>query len=76
MSLFLLGYYCPGNAQSPIPPDDENVPWIRPCTVGHFCPTGTGTPQPCDPGTYTTVTHQPECEICPEGFQCKGKTCS
>lgn len=45
-----------------------------PCTISHYCPSGTSTPLPCPAGSYNNVTGQANCTICPEGYYCPEKT--
>jgi hypothetical protein len=60
------GFACPSASFSPAP-----------CSSGHFCPLGSGSPtaNPCAPGTYsilTNLTSQDECTVCPASFYCDG----
>ncbi len=48
-----------------------------PCAQGHYCPSGTPTPNkfPCPPGTFTeysNLTSEGECTRCPPNYYCKG----
>lgn len=42
----------------------------RTCPLGHACPTGTTSPQPCPPGTVGNMTGLGTCNACPGGFHC------
>ncbi|KAH3741464.1 hypothetical protein DPMN_048189, partial [Dreissena polymorpha] len=42
------------------------------CPIGSHCPVGSPSPVMCLPGTYTNVTGQAACAVCPAGFQCVG----
>lgn len=57
------GFYCPGG-------DSVPNPVVTPCPIGLHCPMGSGLPVPCEPGSYTNLTQQSECLICPAGFYC------
>lgn len=67
-TLNYLGYYCSGCAQSAIPSELNGGP----CTIGHYCPEGTGNPKPCEPGTYNLEEQNFECRACEAGYQCNG----
>ena len=54
------GYYCPPGQQSDTPSEYN-------CTLGNYCPQGTGDPIPCDPGYYQDEIRQSECKDCPAG---------
>jgi len=59
------GYYCP---------DDVNIDTPTPvgyeCTLGHYCPPGSTTPQACQPGSYSDSTGLAMCLTCPPGSYC------
>ena len=40
------------------------------CTVGSYCPKGTGFPIPCPDGSYMNTTGASECSTCPIGYYC------
>ena len=40
------------------------------CPVGAYCPSGTGVPKPCSPGTYMNHTQASVCYVCPERYYC------
>jgi hypothetical protein len=43
------------------------------CPVGHYCPQGTGDPQPCPKGSYnngTGLEKEADCLICTAGHYC------
>ncbi|KAM9734328.1 uncharacterized protein ACNS7B_016072 [Menidia menidia] len=61
------GYYCLEGAVTSTPTDGITG---GPCPGGHYCPEGTAQPLPCEPGTYTTVTHATQCELCMPGWYC------
>nr|XP_039248857.1 spore coat protein SP87-like [Styela clava] len=42
------------------------------CPVGHYCPTGSGYPRPCEPGTFSKEVKQASCDDCTPGYQCIG----
>lgn len=45
------------------------------CPAGHFCPSGTGYPVPCPPGTFSTLVGlqaEEQCQPCPAGRYCSG----
>lgn len=51
------------------------VPGNDICPVGHFCPSGTGYPLPCPPGSFSAVTGleaEEQCQPCPAGRYCSG----
>lgn len=60
-------YYCAGNATTASPNDGVTGDV---CPIGHYCPEGTPTAIPCDPGYYTDTTLNSVCEICPAGKYC------
>ena len=57
------GFFCPGG-------DSVSNPPATPCPIGLHCPQGSPQPVPCEPGTYTNLTQQAECLVCPAGFYC------
>ena len=40
------------------------------CPRGHYCPTGSINPIPCQAGTFSSREGANECQICPAGFFC------
>lgn len=40
------------------------------CPIGHYCPTGSSTPQPCSSSTYMNHTGAAACYTCPQGYFC------
>ncbi|KAF0717142.1 hypothetical protein As57867_002460, partial [Aphanomyces stellatus] len=56
------GSFCPGGQQSA----SEHV-----CPGGSSCPQGSIAPVTCAAGTYTNMTGQAVCQICPVGFYCQ-----
>jgi hypothetical protein len=42
------------------------------CYDDHYCPAGTLSMIPCDPGYYTTATGSATCTDCPDGKFCRG----
>ncbi|XP_032305021.1 zonadhesin-like isoform X2 [Coturnix japonica] len=61
------GYYCVSRAQTPTPTDGLSG---APCPLGHFCPLGSRSPEPCPSGSYMPQTHGEKCHACPEGEYC------
>ncbi|PIK35709.1 hypothetical protein BSL78_27465 [Apostichopus japonicus] len=57
------GFYCPPGQSVPNPVE-------YPCPIGLHCPIGSPLPVPCDPGSFTNLTHAAECLECPAGFYC------
>ncbi|PIK41162.1 hypothetical protein BSL78_21986 [Apostichopus japonicus] len=57
------GFYCPPGQSVPNPGE-------YPCPIGLHCPIGSPLPVPCDPGSFTNLTHAAECLECPAGFYC------
>lgn len=41
------------------------------CAQGHYCPGGNAVPIACEAGTYTNLTGQTECSLCPPGYFCE-----
>ncbi|XP_031412728.1 zonadhesin-like isoform X3 [Meleagris gallopavo] len=60
-------YYCVSRAQTPVPTDGLSG---APCPLGHFCPLGSKSPEPCPAGSYMPQTHGEKCHACPEGEYC------
>lgn len=60
-------YYCVSRAQTPTPTDGLSG---APCLLGHFCPPGSRSPEPCPAGSYMPHTHGEKCHACPEGEYC------
>ena len=51
----------------------------RPCPVGHFCPTGTTSPDPCPSGTFANTTGGrmlSDCLDCTPGMYCENQQLS
>ncbi|XP_053729819.1 SCO-spondin isoform X1 [Synchiropus splendidus] len=65
------GYYCLSGASSSTPTDGVTG---GPCPEGHYCPEGSVEPLPCQPGTYTVVTHATRCEPCMAGWHCRSRS--
>ena len=40
------------------------------CTVGHYCPSGSSLPKPCEPGYYMNHSQSTECDPCPTRYFC------
>ena len=40
------------------------------CPIGHYCPRGSTTPLPCQPGTYSPIQQLSKCLTCPAGYYC------
>lgn len=62
------GYYCNHTSTEP----DQYV-----CPAGHYCPTGTGTPNACPEGTFSPIegnNHLDDCLNCTAGYYCQGKS--
>ena len=57
------GFFCPQGQSVPNPTD-------YPCPIGLHCPQGSPLPVPCEPGTFTNLTQEAECLVCPEGYYC------
>ena len=57
------GYYCP-------PGQAVSQPLNFICPVGLHCPVGSEIPLQCPSGSYTNITGESECEICPFGYFC------
>ena len=60
------GYFCSGK-------DSTDKPATKTCTTGHYCPTGSGIPVPCDAGTFnpnTLSTSSAACGSCTAGSYC------
>jgi hypothetical protein len=57
------GYFCEAGSTSKTA--------VR-CYDDHYCPAGTLSMIPCDPGDYTTSTGSDTCEDCPDGKFCRG----
>lgn len=60
-------YYCVSRAQTPTPTDGLSG---APCPLGHFCPLGSRSPEPCPAGSYMPQTQGEKCHACPEGEYC------
>jgi len=60
-------YYCSANATVAVPTDGTtgNV-----CPANYYCPIGSGSPVPCEPGTYTQTTLNEVCLPCTAGYYC------
>ena len=61
------GYYCSSGSSMAQPTDGVTGDV---CPVGSYCPTGSGSPIPCAPGTYTDTTLNAECLTCTAGHYC------
>jgi hypothetical protein len=48
----------------------DPVPRCNVCPKGHYCPTKTQWPIPCDSGYYSSSTGATACTICPAGSAC------
>ncbi|XP_023933458.1 uncharacterized protein LOC106181652, partial [Lingula anatina] len=57
------GYYCPAGQVTHSPSNYT-------CPAGHFCLTGSPTPDPCPSGTYQDTEAAWDCKVCPDGFYC------
>ena len=60
------GYYCNHTSTQP----DQYV-----CPAGHYCPTGTGVPNACPEGTFSSTegnNDAGDCLNCTEGYYCQG----
>ena len=55
------GYFCNSDAQQPDPTDGVTGDV---CPTGHFCPQGTGIPNPCPSGFYSNATRNTELADC------------
>ena len=43
------------------------------CPVGNYCPEGSSSPTPCDPGFFNPATQQidiSDCQLCTAGYYC------
>lgn len=60
-------YYCTGGSEISTPTNDHSGGL---CPPGHYCPSGSVSPVPCPPGTYTLQNGATECNICPAGKYC------
>ena len=66
------GYYCIEGASSATPSADPDGKF-GPCTTGNYCPTKTGAPIPCPPGTFRATTgaiSEAQCTSCTAGKYC------
>ncbi|KAM9299008.1 uncharacterized protein PAF06_016002 [Gastrophryne carolinensis] len=61
------GFYCVLGAAVESPVDGSTGSL---CPKGHYCPSGTSYPLPCENGFYQDLERQSNCKICPEGFYC------
>ncbi|XP_028563977.2 uncharacterized protein LOC114585457 [Podarcis muralis] len=73
------GYYCTRGAVSPAPMRQrvDSASFLLTgndiCPPGHFCPSGTGYPVPCPPGSFSAslgLKAESECQPCPAGLYC------
>eukprot|EP00752_Nemacystus_decipiens_P010330 g9202.t1 len=80
------GYYCNGGATTATPDSNSSTGYRGDtcvdrsngtsndlCPPGHFCPEGSGAPEPCPPGTSSSsfgVVSADDCPDCPAGFYC------
>lgn len=66
------GYYCNGSTILPNPQNDSTGDV---CPKGHFCPEGSRTPTPCEPGEFTDRFYnqnKSNCLACTAGQYCSG----
>ena len=63
---FKLGYFCKSGVNTSKPSSWNTGNGGR-CYPGHECPSGTGTPSPCQQGYYAPVSQMESCSFCPEG---------
>ena len=66
----LAGYYCNGSTIISNPVNDTTGDV---CPQGHYCPTGSSYPIPCDPGYYTdhfANQNESNCLLCTAGSYC------
>lgn len=63
------GFYCSLGALTATPLDNSTGDI---CWEGHYCPTASGEPIKCPPGTFADVTGKEVCDTCPERFFCDG----
>ncbi|XP_074972517.1 uncharacterized protein LOC142067604 [Phalacrocorax aristotelis] len=75
------GYHCAKGAISPAPfkhrveSSSLGLPGNDICPAGHFCPSGTGYPVPCPPGSFSAIVGleaEGQCQPCPAGRYCSG----
>ena len=60
-------YYCVLNATTAQPTDGVTGDI---CPQGHYCPSGTALPLPCEDGTYAGTTGMAVCDECTTGHYC------
>ena len=68
----LAGFYCNGSTILPNPTNETNGDI---CPKGHYCPTGSAYPLPCEPGTFSdrfANENESNCEPCTAGMYCTG----
>lgn len=79
------GYYCESGVDRPNP-QTSNATQTDPtcscsdqaefrgiggiCPLGHFCPGGSYSPNPCEAGSYGDEIGLELCKLCPQGFYC------
>ena len=68
------GYNSDGNNTVACPVEGEQTGIGGPCTLGHYCPSGSAVPLSCPAGTFSNVTGLAKCLSCPSGFYCPGGT--
>ena len=64
------GFYCTGGA---ILQNPSSLVYGDICPVGHYCPAGTSSPEPCPAGTYLSTegaSASGDCVFCPSGRYC------
>ena len=73
-----IGYYCTGGSDTTTPTDNNGG---AVCPTGHYCPVGTASPYPCEPGTYyasqglgigLVTVSAADCDPCPAKQYCEG----
>lgn len=68
------GFFCRASAYTSSPPDGINGGL---CTIGSYCPIGTASPLPCQPGFYVPSEgskSQFDCIPCEPGKYCSGSS--
>lgn len=67
-AICMAGYFCRNGAYSDQPKDGGTTGDL--CTVGSYCPAGTGEPIQCPAGSFSNTTQLSECYDCPPGYYC------
>lgn len=67
-AICMAGYFCRNGAYSDQPKDGGTTGDL--CTVGSYCPEGTGEPIQCPAGSFSNTTQLTECYDCPPGYYC------